>query len=82
MCVCAVELRLIQPSTLNVSPTSSVLASGTRIVSLMPSMRTALFPPPARAPGTPRTGPLTYVPLLALPLESSAVRPEASPKRQ
>jgi hypothetical protein len=55
--VTAAELRLIQPSAVNVSPTSSDAESGTRPMSSMPSKLTAVFGSPDSAPGTPAVGP-------------------------
>ena len=55
--VVAVVLRLIQPSAVNVSPTSSEAESGTRPRSSTPSKLAAVFGSPDSAPVTPTNTP-------------------------
>ena len=75
--------RLIQPSSVNVLPTSSEFASGTRPLSLTPSNEAAVSGSLVSAPGTPSVTPLRSVPLLPDGDESViAVLAGGPPKRQ
>jgi hypothetical protein len=69
---------LIQPSRLNVLPTSRLLESGTRTLSSTPSIETAWL----STPGTPSVGPPRYVPWLRNVEESVAIVPDVSSKCQ
>ena len=77
-CALVVLLRLIQPSSVNESPTSRLLESGTRTLSSTPSSVTAVLLMPA----APSSAPPRYVPWLADGDESFAVVPVSSSKRQ